>query len=196
MSEPPSSQGGTRPISSVSTLSGTLGSTTNLSSEALRKQWIEGFRLFESKPKDFIPAKDLATLMRMQLKNPSEAQVAAYIKEADPEAGGYISLENYLKLMNNPEVPEPDTQSAVLDAFEVFDADQRGTMSITELTNILTNIGEKDLTEEEIADLIRTFADGENTVSYANFIKTCFSNMDIHKKKEKAKGGKKSPKKK
>jgi Ca2+-binding EF-hand superfamily protein len=199
MTDSPSSQSGTRPISSISAKSDVnlTATTPNPQADVLRKQWIEGFRLFESKPKDFIPSKDLGMLLRTQLKNPSELQVAQYLKEIDPDNNGFVSLEAYLKLMANPEVPDPETQSAVLEAFEVFDPDQKGTMSATELRNVLTNIGDKDLTDEEISELIRTFADNDNgTASYANFIKTCFSNMDIHKKKEKAKGGKKSPKKK
>ncbi|KAL0488637.1 calmodulin [Acrasis kona] len=204
---PSSSHSTTRPISSHSSLSeakdlnasllSTASAVRDVNSEALRKQWTEGFRLFESKPKDFIPSKDLGMLMRTQLKNPSDSQVLQYIRELDPDNHGYISLDGYLRLMANPDVPDPDSQLAVLEAFEVFDPEQKGTMSATELRNILVNIGEKDLNDDEIMELIRAFSDDDNgTASYAAFIKTCFSNIDIHKKKENPKSAKKkSPKK-
>lgn len=208
MSIPGSSQSN-RPVSSASIISdkkdvnssllSTVNAVPNPQLDAFKKQWTEGFRLYETKPKNFIQSKDLGTLMRAQLKNPTESQVALYIKEMDPENKGLISLEQFLTIMSNPDVPNLDSQSAVLEAFEVFDPEQKGTMSATELRNILTNIGEKDLSDEEIAELIRAFSDDDNgTASYTTFIKTCFSNIDIHKKKEKPKSRSKSksPKKK
>jgi len=57
------------------------------------------------------------------------------------------------------------------EAFQVFDMDGNGFISAAELSNIMSNLGEK-LSEEEVADLIRQAdVDGDGQINYEEFVK-------------------------
>ena len=66
---------------------------------------------------------------------------------------------------------ETDTEDEVINAFRVFDKDQNGMISSTELRHIMTTLGDK-LTEEEVDEMIREAdIDGDGYINYEEFVR-------------------------
>ena len=82
---------------------------------------------------------------------------------------------------------------AILDAFNVFDLDQNGFLSAKELQQIMMGLGDSDITEADVDDMISLVdQDGDGQISYMEFkthiLKDPNSVMadmfDVKKKKE------------
>ncbi|KAJ9700489.1 hypothetical protein PVL29_006014 [Vitis rotundifolia] len=66
---------------------------------------------------------------------------------------------------------ETDAEEELKEAFKVFDKDQNGYISATELRHVMINLGEK-LTDEEVEQMIREAdLDGDGQVNYDEFVK-------------------------
>ncbi|URE18824.1 hypothetical protein MUK42_10363 [Musa troglodytarum] len=66
---------------------------------------------------------------------------------------------------------ETDSEDELREAFKVFDKDQNGFISATELRNVMISLGEK-LTDEEAAQMIREAdLDGDGQVNFEEFVK-------------------------
>ncbi|GJM95224.1 hypothetical protein PR202_ga11934 [Eleusine coracana subsp. coracana] len=64
-----------------------------------------------------------------------------------------------------------DADEELREAFKVFDKDQNGYISATELRHVMINLGEK-LTDEEVEQMIREAdLDGDGQVNYDEFVR-------------------------
>lgn len=66
---------------------------------------------------------------------------------------------------------ETNVEEELKEAFKVFDKDQNGYISASELRNVMMNLGEK-LTDEEVDQMIREAdLDGDGQVNYEEFVR-------------------------
>jgi calmodulin len=66
---------------------------------------------------------------------------------------------------------ESDIEEEVINAFRIFDKDNLGLISSTELRHIMTTLGDK-LTEEEVEEMIREAdIDGDGFINYEEFVR-------------------------
>ncbi|KAL9651919.1 hypothetical protein ABK040_000263 [Willaertia magna] len=173
----------------------------------LIKRYTEGFKLFEQKKgnlKNHVLLNEIIVLMRGLLKNPKEKELSYYLNflpnSEEIQTRGAINLEEFLKLMQAAPIPDLDSHFNILDAFEAFDTDFRGSIDPEEFKNILSTFGDSDLlTLEESNEMITLFTNPETKrIHYDDYIKTCLSNTDIHEvqvKKASAKPGTREKKK-
>ena len=103
-----------------------------------------------------ISPKDLGILMRSLGKNPSEAELQEMKNQVDADRKGTIEFHEFLNMMQSKK-DYIDCENEVIEAFRVFDKDGTGLVSVAELKEALTSLGEK-LTEEEVEEL---FSEGE-----------------------------------
>ncbi|KAL0926197.1 hypothetical protein M5K25_002407 [Dendrobium thyrsiflorum] len=69
-------------------------------------------------------------------------------------------------------VEEINKEDELKEVFKVFDRDQKGFISATELKNVLISLGEK-LTDEEAEQMIKEADfDGDGKVNYDDFVQT------------------------
>lgn len=67
---------------------------------------------------------------------------------------------------------DTDAEEEIMEAFKVFDKDGEGSISMSDLRHVMTNLGEK-LTDEEIEEMMRE-ADVDSTdqqINYFAFVK-------------------------
>lgn len=65
-----------------------------------------------------------------------------------------------------PKIADESPENMMLEAFAVFDKDGNGLISRTELSVVMTNLGEK-LTDEEVDDMIKEAdIDGDGQINY------------------------------
>jgi calmodulin len=96
-----------------------------------------------------IGSKELPNACRAAGLNPSEADLALWVQEA--KSG--FDLPAFKKFMGRKFDETGDSAEEIVDSFRQFDASGSGTIAVTELTHILTSMGEK-MTKEEVKVLI------------------------------------------
>ena len=70
------------------------------------------------------------------------------IAEVDKESSGKLSLDSFMMLMGN-KMSEKDTKEEILKAFKLFDDDDTGNITFTNLKRVAAELGE-NLTDEEL----------------------------------------------
>ena len=133
-------------------------------------EWKEMFTMIDETGTGTIPISKFGLCMRALKTYPSEAEVEAYIKEADPKNKGIIDFDTFAKFMKK-EARKGIDFNACVDAFRVFDREGDGTVSATEMKHVLVSMGEK-LTQEEAFDFVNDAdLDKDGCFNYKDYLK-------------------------
>lgn len=125
----------------------------------------EAFSRFDKDSSGCIITKELGTVMRSLGQDPTEDELKDMINEVDGDGNGTINFPEFLKLMAwKMKVTEDELKIA----FQFFEKDQNGFISTSELRHVMTNVGEKQLTDKEVDEMIR---DAEGKINYEEFVK-------------------------
>ena len=90
------------------------------------------------------------------------------IQEVDSDGNGKIEFSEFLSMMSRKMGTRSFNEEA-LEAFKVLDKDSSGSISESELRQIMNNIGE-DVTDEEIKEMMNEAdLDGDGQVSFEEF---------------------------
>lgn len=108
--------------------------------------------------------------MRSLGQNPTEEALRQMIKEVDADDSGTIDFAEFLTLMAR-KMKTQDSEAEIQEAFKVFDTDNSGKISATELRQVMEKLGEK-LSDQEVEDMIREADINGDGVSYS----TSFNN--------------------
>jgi calmodulin len=134
-------------------------------------EWTEMFRMLDEKGSGKIPAEKFGTAVRAAGQYPTETQLEEMLAKADPGKSGTVSLDNYLEQM------KVISESAVLDldkigeSFKMFDKDGNGQISKSELSHVLTSMGEK-MSKEQVDEFIKSASiDDAGNIDYMAFLK-------------------------
>lgn len=143
----------------------------------------EAFAFFDKDGDGCITVEELATVMgSLQGHRPSEDELGEMIRDADADGNGTIDFAEFLALMARKTASSSagaggggdgnyDPDEELREAFKVFDKDQNGYISATELRHVMINLGEK-LTDEEVEQMIREAdLDGDGQVNYDEFVR-------------------------
>ena len=108
----------------------------------------EAFNLFDSQSSGYIDCKDLKVAMRALGFEPRKEEIKKMIAEVDKESSGKINLDSFMMLMSN-KMSEKDTKEEIIKAFKLFDDDDTGKITFTNLKRVAAELGE-NLTDEEL----------------------------------------------
>lgn len=143
--------------------------SNNLTTEQL-EELKEAFSIYDLDGDGIITTRELGSVMRTLGLNPTEAEILNFIKEADIDKSGSINFEEFSVMMVD-KMKNIDSEEDIIEAFKVFDMDNKGFITVYELRHIMTNLGEK-LTEQEVTDMMREAdADGDGLINYQDFVK-------------------------
>ncbi|CAL0310362.1 unnamed protein product [Lupinus luteus] len=116
----------------------------------------------------FITVKELAAINESLDESPIKEEIQGMIGEVDIGGNKRIDFEEFLNIMCR-NVKENMVEE-LKEAFKVFDRDQDGFISATELKHVMMNLGER-LSDEEAEQMIREAdLDGDGQVSYEEFV--------------------------
>ncbi|XP_029409979.1 calmodulin-like [Nannospalax galili] len=141
--------------------------------DQLTEEQIEEFKvafsIFDKDGDGTITTKELGIVLKSLGQNPTEAELQDMIDEVDADGKGTIDFPEFLTMMAR-EMKVTYSEEEIREAFRVFDRDENGFISGTELYHIITVLGEK-ITEEEVNEAIQEAdIDGDGLVSYEEFI--------------------------
>jgi len=143
--------------------------TRNLSEEQIA-EFKEAFSLFDKDNDGTITTKELGTVMRSLGQSPTEPELRDMINEVDADGNGTIDFEEFLSMMSK-KAGHQDEDAELQEAFKVFDKDQSGKISKTELRQVMQSLGEK-ISDAELDEMIREAdVDGNGEIDFAEFRK-------------------------
>jgi len=141
------------------------------------KSYKEAFSIFDKNNSGYISTKELGQVMRSLRMHPTEQELSDMIHEINQNDNGQISFDEFL-LMMAKKAKDPDLLEKALEAFRVFDKQNKGFIGVNDIRNILLNLGEK-LSAIEVEELLSDLEEvnGENELDYKSFLKNIFSNI-------------------
>ena len=92
------------------------------------------------------------------------------MKKFDVDGNGEIDFPEFLQLMErNPNVGEIDE---LLEAFRVFDKDNSGSISASEISAVMVALGDRNVSEADIQLMVKSVdTDGNGSIDFEEFKK-------------------------
>ncbi|XP_055682758.1 calmodulin-A-like isoform X4 [Lutzomyia longipalpis] len=138
-------------------------------SEEQVAEFKEAFMLFDKDEDGTITMAELGVVMRSLGQRPTETELRDMVNEVDQDGNGTIEFNEFLQMMSK-KMKGADGEDELREAFRVFDKNNDGLISSSELRHVMTNLGEK-LSEEEVDDMIKEAdLDGDGMVNYNEFV--------------------------
>src|SRR5690606_4194041 len=103
------------------------------------------------------------------------------IAKYDPDKKGVIPKENFMDILNDPNITFTDPPEKVIEAFKLFDEEKSGVLSRDQFLKILNDLGSKLLSNEELLEIQKDAFDEEGTVNYEKFVQIMTANLDKKK---------------
>jgi len=145
--------------------------------EAQLDEFREAFDTFDEDGGGTIDKDELRKLLKYAGQTPSDDELRDMIQIIDADGTGDINFPEFVTLMAHKMANEA-SEETLQSAFNVFDTDGSGNISAVEFQRVLQNLGEPDISVEDIHDVIhgkngRALGDknGDGVISYDEFRK-------------------------
>jgi len=137
--------------------------------EDQKQELREAFELFDADKKGSIDLHELKVLMRALGFQVKKQDVVKYVHEIDPQNEGMVNFEQFMDLMTD-RYTERDPDEEILKAFQLFDTDGSGSISLKNMRNISRELGE-NLADDELQAMIDEFdRDQDGEINQAEFM--------------------------
>ncbi|XP_065052215.1 uncharacterized protein LOC135681595 isoform X1 [Rhopilema esculentum] len=139
--------------------------------QSQRHDFTKAFSLFDYDKDGVISIDDMRIVLKSLGHKISDQELDDLIKSIDRNGDGKIELAEFLDMMGAKQQSIKAVEEEVRIAFEFFDLDGNGYISMTELKQVALELGE-ELTESEIDEMIREAdVDGDGQVDYNEFLR-------------------------
>lgn len=137
------------------------------------------FQRFDTNHDGKISGEELGGVIRALGSDTSSDEVKRMMEEIDTDKDGFISLQEFAAFCKGDSIyGGADASGAgdfgakeLRDAFDLYDQDHDGVISVKELHQILNRLGER-CSEDDCATMIKSVdSDGDGTVSFDEFKK-------------------------
>jgi len=139
-----------------------------------QKEWTDTWNLFDEKKTGAVSRTDFKHVVRSLGRKYTEAEFADHMKDM----GDPIRYETFVEFMKKPY--SGPTEDDLRTALQAFDGTDSGMIKISELTTLLTTLGEK-MPEAEVKQLlseVKTDAEGRVQIDdFAKFLCTPVPSM-------------------
>ena len=142
----------------------------DLLTEEMISEFKEVFAVFDETGDGTIRTKDLKKVFKCLGQSPTHKEVDDMLNSFN--IGGFreIKFEDFLKLIER-KMKETNEKETYYEIFKMFDKEETGFISASEIKYMMINLGEK-LTDEEVNEML-SCADTEETdkINYEEFVK-------------------------
>ncbi|EDW32553.1 GL11701 [Drosophila persimilis] len=129
----------------------------------------DAFAVMDKESDGSVTAKELAVLMRSLGRSPTDNELQAMINEVDADGNGSIELEEFASMIIR-KMHDTNHEDELRDAFRVFDKENNGYITSSELKVVLTALGMK-LPDDEIEEMIREYdIDQDGRLDFEEFV--------------------------
>ncbi|OMH81045.1 Calmodulin [Zancudomyces culisetae] len=138
--------------------------------DSIKIDYREAFTLFDRTGEGKVPMSSVGTLLRALGQNPTEAEIRDITGDLDPNDGKSIDFDDFLKILLRPggfkSAATEATFNEFVQAFQVFDREGNGFISVGELRYVLTSLGDR-LTDAEVDELLKGVeVDNHENINY------------------------------
>ncbi|KAK3603077.1 hypothetical protein CHS0354_015772 [Potamilus streckersoni] len=135
-----------------------------------QEEYERAFKLYDISGDGVITVSELEKVMRTLGHQPTEDEVKELLQEADYNGDGCITFPEFVDIMER-KLSDTTTYEELQNAFNYIDKDGSGYVSVTELRNVVAELGSKlNITEEDLADMMRIAdVDGDGRIGFEEF---------------------------
>ncbi|XP_055544043.1 calmodulin-beta-like [Wyeomyia smithii] len=130
----------------------------------------DAFALFDTDGDGIITPKELGAVMRSLGRAITDRELAKQLKKMKTDRQGRIHFEHFVAMMGRHNEEASHNEEELREAFQIFDRDGNGLISVDELREALKMFGD-ELSEEELEQLMREAdinCDGQ--IDYEEFV--------------------------
>ncbi|CAF3734214.1 unnamed protein product [Rotaria sp. Silwood1] len=121
-----------------------------------------------------IDANEIGQVMRSLGLNPTNKEITDLIAEVDKNGNQRLDFQEFIAFMSK-HWHERDQEAELREAFRLFDRDNSGYITISELKQVMLNMGEK-LNQEELEDMMREAdVNKDGKLDYQEFVQKLLS---------------------
>lgn len=142
-----------------------------LTPEQLREFEV-AFNQFDSDKDGRITINELGAMMRSIGQTPTEIELHEMIEEVDQDKDNEIDFNEFVTMMMKT-IHDVESEERTLEAFKVFDRDGSGVIRVSELKNIMMQLGDP-ISDAEADDLLQLANQEEGLIDYVEFVKSIF----------------------
>ncbi|XP_030387879.1 caltractin-like [Scaptodrosophila lebanonensis] len=133
------------------------------------QEFRDAFSVFDRGGTGTITSTELGSVMRNLGQNPTEAELYDLIDEIDVDGNGEIDFMEFIQAMAN-RMQALNSEEELKEAFKVFDRDDDGYISQTELRSVMMNLGER-FSDEEFDEMMKEIdLDNDGKISFTEFV--------------------------
>ncbi|WBW74880.1 spindle pole body half bridge protein, centrin Cdc31 [Schizosaccharomyces osmophilus] len=137
--------------------------------EEQRQDIHEAFKLFDSDKDNAIDYHELRAAMRALGFNAEKSEVLKILRDFDKTGKGYLQMEDFVRVMTE-KIVERDPLEEIKRAFELFDDDETGKISIRNLRRVAKELNE-NIDDQELEAMIEEFdLDQDGEINEQEFI--------------------------
>ncbi|XP_048732605.1 uncharacterized protein LOC125649266 [Ostrea edulis] len=145
------------------------GKVENLTEEQIN-DIKEAFKVFDKDGDGTVSTEELGAVMRSMGQDPTEKELMDMIAEVDVDGNGDVEFDEFLQMMAK-QMQCTDSPDELIEAFQVFDEDKTGHISVDEFRSVMTTLGEQ-LTDNDVDEMIADTGVGSNGyIRYKDFVK-------------------------
>uniref|UniRef100_A0A0B6ZAM9 EF-hand domain-containing protein n=1 Tax=Arion vulgaris TaxID=1028688 RepID=A0A0B6ZAM9_9EUPU len=162
------------------TTKSSAGDYSNISNDSLESVLVntqrkikEAFSIFDHESNKTVDVREVGTIIRSLYCCPSEAELHDMLAEIDEEEPtGYIRYDKFLPMMTRTLMErryKASPEDEICKAFQVLDVEQKGYLTVEELTTLMTEEGEC-FNQEEIEEMLSAAVDPDKkTILYKDY---------------------------
>ena len=113
----------------------------------------EAFKMFDRDKDGLINNIELGYVLKSQGFNPANQELIEMINDVDENEDDKITFEEFLILMHS-RLKKEDIENELNEAFNAYDKNGKGVISVKEFKRILNTLGDK-ICEEEVDEIIQ-----------------------------------------
>mmetsp|Transcript_20205 Transcript_20205/g.19524 ORF Transcript_20205/g.19524 Transcript_20205/m.19524 type:complete len:161 (-) Transcript_20205:1115-1597(-) len=137
--------------------------------EDQKQELREAFELFDSDKTGSIDMHELKVLMRALGFDVKKPDIIKLVHDVDPSNSGSVEYNQFLEIMSD-KYAERDPEEEIKKAFQLFDDDHTGRISLRNMRRVARELGE-NLSEEELQNMIDEFdRDQDGEISAEEFM--------------------------
>ncbi|CAF3945603.1 unnamed protein product [Rotaria sp. Silwood2] len=121
----------------------------------------EAFRVFDQNGDGSITLSELRIVLDQMGLDPTEEELQDMIREVDEDQSGTISFVEFVDMVKKAVDTNKSSREELFRAFQVFDLDQNGFITMEELRTVLQATGDRPTDEDALEMIAEADIDGD-----------------------------------